>query len=172
MVNYPFIQSQVQITRIEVWVTNRNQQTLNVRNVVALQDLGEAQFGPDGAEKTRIGRQGQAPPGFFNIPSIGALPQNSINDYDPALIGAGGALNQAIRDIATVDNGFNFTNGYTPNQGFDYAILENARKLEQGRDYQFDSQLGYISLNQRLSNDEVLAVAFQYTFNGDVFSSR
>ena len=38
-----------------------------------------------------------------------------------------------------------------------------------GRDYQFNSQLGYISLNQRLSNDEVLGVAFQYTVNGEVF---
>jgi len=28
--NYPFINSQVQITRLEVWVTNRSQQTLNV----------------------------------------------------------------------------------------------------------------------------------------------
>ena len=55
------------------------------------------------------------------------------------------------------------------NQGFDYAILENARKLENVRDYQFNTQLGYISLNQRLSNDEVLAVAFQYTFNGEVY---
>ncbi|MDT0621012.1 cell surface protein SprA [Croceitalea vernalis] len=169
LTNYPFIQSQVQITRLEVWVTNRNQQTLNVRNIVALQDLGEAQLGPDGQEKTRVGREGQVPAGFFNIFDIGALPRNGANDYDPALIDAGGVLNSAIRDIATVDNGFNFSNGYTPNQGFDYAILENARKLELGRDYQFDTQLGYISLNQRLSNDEVLGVAFQYTFNGDVF---
>ncbi|WP_425589987.1 cell surface protein SprA [Flagellimonas algarum] len=161
--NYPFIQSQVQITRLEVWVTNRTQQTLNVRNVVAIQDLGEAV-----SEQTRIGRQGLAPPGFFNISAGGGLPQNSNNDYDPALIDAGGALTGAIRDIATVDNGFNIP-GYTSNQGFDYAILENARKLELGRDYQFDTQLGYISLNQRLSNDEVLGVAFQYTFNGDVY---
>jgi len=47
--------------------------------------------------------------------------------------------------------------------------LENARKLDPGRDYEFDTQLGYISLNQRLSNDEVLGVAFQYTVNGEVF---
>ncbi|WP_350284953.1 cell surface protein SprA [uncultured Croceitalea sp.] len=167
---YPFIQSQIQITRLEVWVTNRNQQTLNVRNVVAIQDLGEAQVGTDGQEKTRIGREGQAPAGFFNVVSTGALPQNGANDYDPRLIDNGGVLNSAIRDIATVDNGFNFANGYAPDQGFDYAILENARKLEQGRDYQFNSQLGYISLNQRLSNDEVLGVAFQYTtLDGDVF---
>ena len=169
--NYPFINSQVQITRLEVWVTNRNQQTLNVRNVVALQDLGEGRLGPNGQEKTRIAIQGTPPITFFNEIGNGILPQNSNNDFDPALIGTGGALTEQIRDIATVEQGFNLaaTGGYNPNQGFDYAILENARKLEVGRDYQFNSQLGYISLNQRLSNDEVLGVAFQYTFNGEVF---
>ena len=30
-------------------------------------------------------------------------------------------------------------------------------------------QLGYISLNQRLSNDEVLAVAYQFTYRGKVY---
>ncbi len=168
--NYPFVQSAVQITRLEVWVTNRGQLTTNVRNVVAIQDLGEVQLGRDGNELTRIGREGQVPGGFFNIMQQGALPRNAANDYDPGMIGSGGVLNDNIRDIATVDNGFNFTNGFTPNQGFDYAILENARKLEQGRDFNFNNQLGYISLNQRLSNDEVLGVAFQYTtLDGQVF---
>jgi len=164
--NYPYIRSQVQITRLEVWVTNRNQQTLNVRNIVALQDLGETQKG-----QTRIGLANGEPAGFFNIlASNPTLPRNNANDYDPALITSGqGVLTPDIRDIASVDNGFSFTTGYQSNQGFDYAILENARKLEQGRDYQFNSQLGYISLNQRLSNDEVLGVAFQYTYNGEVF---
>ncbi|UJH68353.1 cell surface protein SprA [Allomuricauda sp. SCSIO 65647] len=166
LANYPFIQSQIQITRLEVWVTNRNQQTLNVRNVVAIQDLGESRLGDDGREITRIA--GNAPAGFFNIVGTEVLPQNGANDYDPTLIGAGGALTAAIRDIATVEAGFDIT-GYNANQGFDYAILENARKLDVGRDYRFDSQLGYISLNQRLSNDEVLGVAFQYTFQGEVF---
>nr|WP_298929302.1 cell surface protein SprA [uncultured Allomuricauda sp.] len=165
LTNYPFIQSQVQITRLEVWVTNRNQQTLNVRNVVAIQDLGEVELGADGREVTRIGKEGNAPGGFFNVLQPGALPRNGANDFDPALIGNGGQLTSSIRDIATVEAGFNVE----ANQGFDYAILENARKLEQGRDYQFDTQLGYISLNQRLSNDEVLGVAFQYTINGEVF---
>jgi cell surface protein SprA len=163
--NYPYIRSQVQITRLEVWVTNRSQQTLNVRNVVAIQDLGEAID-----EKTRIGIANGDPAGFFNFSATNpTVPRNGANDYDPALINNGGVLTDQIRDIATVDNGFNISSGYVINQGFDYAILENARKLEQTRDYQFNSQLGYISLNQRLSNDEVLAVAFQYTFNGEVY---
>lgn len=163
---YPYIQSQVQITRLEVWVTNRSQQTLNVRNVVAIQDLGEADV-----TKTRVGQNNGNAPGFFNGPAD-LRPRNNANDYDPALIGNGGALNRSIREIATVEGGFNatsFSGGYNPNQGFDYALLENARKLEQGRDFDFNSQLGYISLNQRLSNDEVLGVAFQYTFQGEVF---
>jgi cell surface protein SprA len=161
LVNYPYIQSQVQITRLEVWVTNRSQQTLNVRNVVALHDLGESL-----QDQTRIGINNGNPPGFFNNPS-NALPRNNANDLDPALIGTG-SLTQSIRDIATVEAGFNIP-GYQVNQGFDYAILENSRKLEVTRDYQFHPQLGYISLNQRLSNDEVLAVAFQYTYNGEVY---
>ncbi|MFX0555463.1 cell surface protein SprA [Maribacter sp. CXY002] len=166
LANYPYIQSQIQITRLEVWVTNRSQQTLNVRNVVALQDLGEANI-----NKTRVGQNGGSGVGFFNNPSD-VRPRNNANDFDPTLINSGGALTESIRDIATVENGFNpasFSAGYSPNQGFDYAILENARKLEQGRDYDFNTQLGYVSLNQRLSNDEVLAVAYQYTFQGEVF---
>ena len=162
---YPYINSAIQITRLEVWSTNRSQQTLNVRNIVALQDLGEFQ-----ENKTRIGQQGGDPSGFYNVGGINSrLPRNNANDYDPALIGeSGGVLDDDIRDIATVQSGFNVP-GYVVNQGFDYAVLENARKLEINRDYVFDPQLGYISLNQRLSNDEILAVAFQYTFKGEVY---
>ncbi|MDE3741430.1 cell surface protein SprA [Maribacter polysaccharolyticus] len=162
LTNYPYIQSQVQITRLEVWVTNTSQQTSNVRNVVALQDLGEAI-----EDNTRIGQNNGDPSGFYNNPS-NALPRNGANDFDPSLIGSGGALTSSIRDIATVESGFNLST-YKMNQGYDYAILENARKLTDGSDYDYNSQLGYISLNQQLSNDEVLAVAFQYTYNGSVY---
>lgn len=157
--NYPYIRSQIQITRIEVWVTNRSQRTQNVRNLVALQDLGEPN-----PENTRINLN--APGGFFN--STNSLPSNQANDYDPLGIASGtSVLTPAVRDIATVRQGFNLP--YTVNQGYDYTILENARKLEPNREYTIDQQLGYISLNQRLSNDEVLAVAYQYTYQGQVY---
>ena len=164
--HYPYINSQVQITRLEVWVTNRSQQTSNVRNIVGIQDLGESND-----YHTVIGKVNGDPLGFFNRSGLaGDLPRNSANDYNPALILTnGGVLTTAIRDIATVEQGFNIPGAYKANQGFDFAILENARKLEQGRDYQSNSQLGYISLNQRLNNDEVLAVAFQYIYDGEVY---
>ena len=43
-----------------------------------------------------------------------------------------------------------------------------ARKL-QSSEYYFNPQIGFISLNQPLQPDEVLGVAFQYTYNGSVF---
>jgi cell surface protein SprA len=154
--NYPFINSQVQITRIEVWVTNRTNRTENIRNIIALQDLGES---------NEIGLV--APPvGFINV-APGTFPDNSNNDFDPTNIGATDSqLTSAIRDIATVQSGFLLPN---INEGFDYGKLENAQKLIQNSDYTVDTQLGYISLSQRLQNDEVLAVAYQYTIGDQVY---
>lgn len=163
LAEYPFVNSQVQITRIEVWVTNRSQQTQNIRNVVALQDLGEASI-----EKTRLGRLGVPAAGFINTTAATPLPSNEKNAFDPTAIGKGGFINDRIREIATVEAGFNIP-GYKANQGFDYAILENARKLEENRDFTYHPSLGYISLNQQLSSDEVLGVAFQYTYLGKVY---
>ncbi|SHG68897.1 T9SS outer membrane translocon Sov/SprA [Winogradskyella jejuensis] len=155
MLTYPYINNNIQITRIEVWVTNRNNQTQNVRNVVAFQDLGESD---------RIGLD-VIPGGFVNV-SPGSFPDNGNNNFDPTNIGGSGSqLNDNVRDITNVQSGINVQ----VNEGFDYGILESARKLNQGQDYTLNTQLGYISLNQRLLNDEVLAVAYQYTVGGQVF---
>ncbi|MDO1502426.1 cell surface protein SprA [Winogradskyella maritima] len=158
MLTYPYINNNVQITRIEVWVTNRNNNTQNVRNIVAFQDLGES-------EAENIGLGGGTPPaGFVNNP--GALPDNPNNDFNPFNIGGPGSLlTDAVRDITTVEQGINTQ----VNEGFDYGKLETARQLVQGQDFILNSQLGYISLNSRLLNDEVLGVAFQYTVGGEIF---
>ena len=157
LLNYPFIDNGgLQITRVEVWVTNRNNQTENVRNIVAFQDLGES-------EADNIGLQ-PLPGGFVNNP--GALPNNENNDFDPTNIGGPGSLlTDAVRNITNVESGVQIP----VNEGFDYGKLEAARKLREGQDYVLNTDLGYISLNQRLLNDEVLAVAFQYTRGGEVF---
>ena len=52
--------------------------------------------------------------------------------------------------------------------GTDFEKLEQARKLSES-EFTFNSQLGYISLNQALNNDEVLAVAFQYTIGSETY---
>ncbi|MDO5104255.1 cell surface protein SprA [Capnocytophaga sp.] len=159
--NYPFINSKVQITRLEVWVTNRNNRTGNIRNILALQDLGEVR-----PENTRINQN--APAGFFSS-TTNNMPANSANRYDPTQIGkSGSVLTDAIRDVATLQQGFGTLSSIV-NQGYDYAVIENARKLEEGIDYKIDTKLGYISLNTALSSDEVLAVAYQYTYGSQVY---
>ena len=162
--NYPNIQSRVQITRIEVWVTNKQNRVSttnnNLRNIIALQDLGEAPL-TNYNDAVVVTNE----PGFFNV-AANTPSDNSNNDYDPELIGAGGLLNNNIREIVTASSGFNNT---TPvSEGRDYSKLENARKLLPN-EFTFHPQLGYISLQQRLTNDEVLAVAYQYTIGGDVY---
>ena len=156
---YPFINSPIQITRVEVWITNRQSQTNNIRNIVALQDLGESN-----PERTRLGA---ANPNFFNAPLPSGVPANEANKLNPEQINAGSFITEGIRDVGTLAQSFGALNGQVQ-EGFDYAFLESARKLEP-TEYTLHPQLGYISLNQRLSNDEILGVAFQFTYQGQVY---
>jgi len=164
--NYPFINSRVQITRIEVWVTNRqnrvNTTNNNLRNIIAIQDLGESRL--NGFTDNQIVAITPVPGSFF-VTATDTPTDNNNNQYDPDLITAGGGLlNANVRDIVTASAGFN----NPVDEGTDYSKLENARKLLPN-EYTLNPQLGYISLQQRLANDEVLAVAYQYTIGDDVY---
>lgn len=164
--NYPYIDSRVRITRVEVWVTNRQnrvaQQNNNMRNIIALQDLGEARLSNASTDRT-IGLDVNTNPTFFGNSGIDAPSDNANNQFDPEKIGTN-FLNEGIRQINTAQAGFNIP----VTEGRDYVKLENARKLNE-TEFKFHPQLGYISLNQPLNNDEVLAVAYEYTIGGKVY---
>lgn len=163
--NYPFINSRVRITRVEVWVTNRqnrlNEVNNNQRNIVAIQDLGESRLMNANLERTIV-TDLNLHPGFFNVPAD-TPPNNQNNQYDPRNIG-NNFLNESLRNINTIASGFNIQ----VTEGKDYVKLENARKLNSS-DFTFHPQLGYISLRQPLNNNEVLAVAYEYTIGGEVY---
>lgn len=155
--DYPLVSSKVQITKIEVWATNTNRSFENVRNIVALADLGESvnsNINPNDANPS--------------IPNIDIIPTNVLPDFLPdnsvneisTLMTSGGA----IRQISSVNQ--SFASIATMAQGRDYSVLENARRLVEGTDFILDKNLGYISLNRKLADSEVLAVAFEYTVNG------
>lgn len=169
--NYPFVNSKFQITRVQVWVTNRSNNSndySNARSIVALQDVGESDPEKLGLFIDNQGNQTAPPvPNFINNPN--ARPHNTNNDFNPFGISSGNSiLTDAIRDISTVNQGFGAANSAV-SEGRDYAVLENARELRQN-EYTLYPQLGYISLNQRLSNDEILGIAFEYkTTDGKVF---
>jgi len=170
---YPLIDSRVQITRMEVWVTNRqnriNAQENNSRNIVAIQDLGESQVQEVGVANPRdITAEAVGFPnngGFFLVP-FNSPPDNGNNQLNPEIIPAG-YLAQNVREIVTLGSN-SFQGGLVASEGRDYAKLENARKLNPN-EYTFHEQLGYLSLNQKLNNDEVLAVAYQYTIGDQVY---
>ena len=187
LLNYPLIDSRVQITRIEVWITNKQNRVStnnnNLRNIVALQDLGEARL-TDTSTSTAISDSQVVAidpadihpfqSNDFFLKPIDTPPNNNNNRYDPALIipssppnpNYPGLLKPEIREIVTSNQGFN--NSVQVNEGTDYTKLENARKLLPN-EFTFHAQLGYVSLQQRLANDEVLAVAYQYTIGSDVY---
>lgn len=151
--HYPYVDAPVYITKVEVWITNRNSNPQDVRNIVAVQDLGESEI---------LGLD-PVPPGFVLQP--GALPDNTVNKFNPEAIGTPGSVyTNDIRQIYTVDQGFG---GLTVVNGKDYVALENAVKLDSTQ-YTLHPKLGYISLKRKLNPDEVLAVAFQYTVGNEI----
>ena len=152
--NYPYINTPVRITRVEVWITNRSSNPQDVRNIVALQDLGESEI---------VGLD-NPPPGYITQP--GAYPDNTVNLMNQEGIGTPASLlNNNIRDITTVSMAFN---GVNPVNGKDYVVLENAVKLDSTQ-YTLFPKLGYITLKRKLNPDEVLAVAFEYTVGDKVY---
>ncbi|HLS31837.1 MAG TPA: cell surface protein SprA [Flavobacteriaceae bacterium] len=171
--NYPYINSNIEITRVQIWVTNRSNSPdhlTDARNIVGLQDLGESNPDFMGVFKDSEGNPINPPEyaGFINA-NPDAYPSNANNDFNP--LGITGpqqsVLTPAIRDIATVGQGFGALSS-TVDEGTDYAKLENARQLNQG-EYTIHPKLGYISLRTRIRNDEMLAIAYEYTVNGQVY---
>ncbi len=145
MKKLPVISSQVQILRMEVWVTNRTGTTTQTRDVVGLMDLGEQ-------------KPYQKPPVINPTPGTD-LPSNGSNDLYRKLTG-----DPASRNPALISNKLAGL-GLLPVQDYEKTF---ARKLDTTQ-YTFNRQLGTISLNVTLQSDEVLGVAYQYTYNGKVF---
>ena len=143
MKNLPVVNSPVQILRVEVWVTNRNGSTTDTRDVVAFSDLGE-----------------RAPYNTGLLAGAGdSLPRNNANNLYSILGANSNARNSSL--VQSTLTGL----GFAPVQDFEKTF---ARKLNPS-EYYFNQQIGFISLNQSLQPDEVLGVAFQYTYNGRVY---
>ncbi len=140
--NPPIVNSAVNITKIEVWTTNVGiSANAGARNVIGFMDLGEN----DPYDASLIPGQ--------------TFPDNASNDLYSKING-----NPLVRQYTSASGeligaGFNYT------AGVEFNKIENARKLTDS-EYFLHPQLGYLSLNRKMEDDEVLAVAFQYTVRG------
>ena len=151
--NMPVVSSGVNIQRIEVWVTNKQSSFVEAsnRNIVAFMDLGE--------NSKHIFNKVPA----FQAGGSAVYPDNEANKM----------YNQLTTSYGMIRNVDQVTNAFAPlypgfQIGRDFEKIENARKLDE-REYDINTKLGYISLNTALNTDEVLAVAYEYTYGGKIY---
>ena len=145
MASAPYIASGVTINKIEVWVTNKRGNYDQARNIVAFTDLGE------NSRHTQNTSWGGAP---------NSAPDNNANDLYSTI------RTTPFRDLQQTSTALEGLNGMEG--GADFEKIESARLLT-GSEYTLNAALGYISLKSALNQDEVLAVAYEYTYNGQVF---
>jgi len=138
----PVITSNINITKIEVWITNIGAAVTENRNLIAFQDLGEK----NPYNKT------------INPTGLLRYPDNNTNDLLSRL------NTTSVRNINGASDYLKIEKGYLP--GIDFEKVESARKLNT-TEYTYNSRLGFISLNNPLNPDQTLAVAFQYTVLGE-----
>jgi hypothetical protein len=145
----PIIRSNINIRKIEVWITNRSVNLENSRNIIAFTDLGENSDHIYSNEFTGTSM---------------LIPSNQTNDLYQQM----NSTYSAARNISQANNVLSGIENF--NAGIDYEILQNARLLDPS-EYTYNANLGYISLNMQLNNDEVLAVAFEYenTEDGEIY---
>lgn len=142
----PIVNSPIMVTRLEVWVTNTSGFTQNTRDVVGFMDLGETSR----LYRTNI---------FTPAPGTG-IPYNGANDLYAKVQNTQGTRNLNTA-IASLQQGL----GLSPIIDFEKT---RARKLDP-TEYTLYPQQGFISLNQQLQPNEVLAVAYEYTYQGQTF---
>jgi cell surface protein SprA len=141
MSNLPAVTTAVQILRMEVWVTNKNGTTTDAREIVGLMDLGESNP-------------------FHPFTVTGTLPDNRANSEYGDI-----TRNPNSRNPALVTSQLQTLLGLSPVQDFEKTF---ARKLDSSQ-YIYNPKVGFLSLSQPLQADEVLAVAFQYSYNGRIY---
>ena len=154
--NLPQIQSLFKIENIEVWITNNRNEVENVRDIVALADLGE----PNRFTNPENTPQFQTPR-YREICDGKPLPDNEANGLYQKLIN-----NDEIREIdrsVSILQSSEF--GFQQAKDFEKVSARRLRNSE----YTFHPELGFISVNINVQPDQVLAVAFQYSYNGRTF---
>ena len=147
MSQLPAILSGVNINRIEVWVTNKTSDYNNPRNLVAFTDI---------AENRHISNP------VWSAAGSAAIPHNNANDLYSQMSTA----YAGVRDIDQANNILNNIDGINGRR--DYEKLSNARLLSSS-EYTLNNSLGFISLKTPLRADEVLAVAYEYTYGGQTY---
>ena len=143
MSKLPNLLTGIVINRVEIWVTNKTGTTTNTRNIVALADLGE---------------NSQVSHPEWKLAEL-AVPCNQANtEYGRMTTDFA-----AARDIDQTSTVLSAIKDFEA--GKDYEKLASARLLTTS-EYSVNTALGYVSLKTGLQTDQVLAVAYEFTYGG------
>ncbi len=140
----PNLTTGIKINRAEIWVTNKTSNTSNTRNIVAFTDLGEP---------TVISNS-------YWQGGTQAVPGNQANNEYAALAGMVSSDSRTLDAVTSSLEGMAYLRG-----GVDYEKIQSARLLTSS-EYTLNEALGYVSLREGLQTDQVLAIAYEYTYGG------
>lgn len=138
--NYPLINSRISINRIELWVLDQGSGNLQEqKSILGIRDLGEG----------------------------GSFPDNSNLGVYNAVANLSGIRDVNLAYNAINDKSLPNTTGDPSYKDGEHFIFNRKAKRLNSNEYTFNPQLGYVSLNQRLNDNQLLAVSFSYTVSGD-----
>ena len=159
LVNLPQISGLFRIQKLQVWITNDRREFENVRDIVAIADLGE----PSRRNMTSNNAAIQPPlaPPFRDITGEFGLPDNSANPIYDIITSSPRAsrVDRAVSELRRPPLNFQ--------QARDFEKV-SARKLRDS-EYTFHPELGFVSVNINVNPDQVLAVAYQYTYKDSTY---
>ncbi|MEM1119145.1 MAG: cell surface protein SprA [Bacteroidota bacterium] len=153
--NMPQVNSLFRITKIQVWLTNdRNSvDALDApREIVAIADLGES-------ERTFTVPAPPTPPvrDIFGR----SLPANSSNSLEKDLL-----EDRDAHDITKVVS-------LLESEPFDFQQITDYEKVRARMltpsEFTYNPDLGFVSINVNVQPNQVLGVAYEYTYNGRVY---
>jgi cell surface protein SprA len=158
--NLPTVNSVFRLDKIEVWITNDgNQREVDKRFIIALTDLAEDTTNFAGSPALREKYHNpSADRDFFN----NLLPSNSTNKIYQTLleIPAARDLNQTVEGLTGPRAGLKQTRDFEK---------VRARKLIAGTEYSVNAELGFVSLNIRPRPEQIIAVAYSYSYGGKIY---
>jgi len=140
LLNYPQINSRINISRMEVWVMDQGNSNLSYqKSIIGIRDLGDGASG---------------------------LPDNSQNGLYQQINSAIGTPREQGKNYLPNFQGQTFPGSTEPYDTGEHFVLSTKARRLNANEYTYHPQLGYISLNQKLNDQQLLAVSFSYTVNG------
>jgi cell surface protein SprA len=155
--NLPQISNLFRIKNIQVWITDVRQETSDIRDIIAIADLAEHD------SIAAVSKNFFSIPGSVNPDLRGnyELPANNANLFFEEIKATDGT--DGVSTAKTILESAPFS--LVPGRDFE----KKRAKLLSPSEYIINEELGFISIRQALDPDDVLAVAYEYDYNGKTY---